>query len=146
MDGCDSPLSFVHEDDVAATWRILEADGRGPYNIGPPDWVRLTDIAAHSGRRVITLPFWFIRCLTTFWWGLRLPVFDFPVGMLYFLRYPWVVAPVRLERELGYRFQYSSLDTLREMLQLHGKLVALASGPTPCGVLTSASNAQAESE
>lgn len=125
MDGSDTPLQFVHEDDVAeATWRILDGGGRGPYNIGPPDWIRLTDVAAHTGRRVITLPFWVIRCITTCWWGLRLPVFDFPVGMLYFLRYPWVAAPSRLEREFGFRFQHSTLDTLREMLQLHGKLVA----------------------
>ncbi|HTI49375.1 MAG TPA: NAD-dependent epimerase/dehydratase family protein, partial [Planctomycetaceae bacterium] len=87
MDGFDCPLQFVHEDDVAAaTWRILEAGGRGPYNIGPPDWVHLSQIAKYSGRPIITLPFWMIRCITTCWWGLRLPVFEFPVGMLYFLR------------------------------------------------------------
>jgi hypothetical protein len=63
-----------------------------------------------------------IRIITTCWWGLRLPGFEFPPGLLYFLRHPWVVAPRRLERELGFRFQYSSRDTLRELLTLQGKL------------------------
>jgi UDP-glucose 4-epimerase len=148
LDGCDSPLQFVHEEDVAAaTWRILDAGGRGPYNVGPPDWVQLSDIATHSGRRVISLPFWFVRCITTCWWGLRLPVFDFPVGLLYFLRYPWVAAPNRLERELGFRFQYSSLDTLRALLHSHGKLVASAAAEQPqFGELTPAVDPLAESE
>lgn len=147
MDGSDTPLQFVHEDDVAAaTWRILEACGRGPFNIGPPDWVRLSDVAAHTGRRVITLPFWFIRCITTCWWGLRLPVFDFPVGMLYFLRHPWVAAPARLERELDYRFQYSSMDTLREMLRLHGKLVSPDANTPLRGIQSSSIPTRVKSE
>lgn len=123
MDGADSPLQFVHEDDVAAaTYRILRANGRGPFNIGPPDWVRLSEIAADSGRPIIKLPFWMIRIVTTCWWTLRLPAFPFPPGLLYYLRHPWVVAPHRLEREIGYRFRYSSRDTLREMLRIQGNL------------------------
>jgi hypothetical protein len=86
--------------------------------------VRLSEIAALSGRRVIKLPFWMIRCVTTCWWGFRLPVFEFPVGLLYFLRYPWVAGPFRLERELGFRCRYSSHDTLRELLRVDGQLVA----------------------
>lgn len=123
MDGENSPLQFVHEDDVAAaTWRILEANARGAFNIGPPDWVTFADIAADTGRPTIRLPFWMIRCITTCWWNLRLPGFPFPPGLLYFLRYPWVVEPRRLERELGFRFQHTSRDTLRELLRLQGKL------------------------
>ncbi|MGQ0634768.1 MAG: NAD-dependent epimerase/dehydratase family protein [Planctomycetaceae bacterium] len=123
MDGHDSVLQFVHEDDVvAATWRILECNARGPFNVGPPDWVRFSDIAADTGRPLVSLPFWMIRMITTCWWGLRLPGFTFPTGLLYFLRHPWVVAPRRLERELGFRFQYSSRDALRELLTLQGKL------------------------
>lgn len=125
MDGYDCPLQLVHEDDVAAaTWRILETDGHGPYNVGPPDWVTLSEIGRSSGRRVIKLPFWMIRCVTTCWWAFRLPHFLFPVGLLYFLRYPWVAAPVRLEQELGFRFRYGSRETLHQLLQRDGQLAA----------------------
>jgi hypothetical protein len=39
-----------------------------------------------------------------------------------YIRYPWVVAPNRLCRELGFQFKFSSLDTLRVLLRAHGKL------------------------
>jgi UDP-glucose 4-epimerase len=140
MDGFDCPLQFVHEDDVAAaTWQILQAGGRGPYNIGPPDWVHLSEIAKYSGRPIITLPFWLVRGITTCWWSLRLPMFEFPVGMLYFLRYPWVAAPNRLERELGFHFQHSGHETLCELLRINGKLkssVIPQSTPRAPGSLT----------
>lgn len=123
MDGHDAALQFVHEEDVvAATWSILQANARGPFNIGPPDWVHFTQIAADTGRRMIKIPFWMVRLTTTCWWGLRLPWFRFPPGLLHFLRHPWVVAPNRLQRELGFRFKYSSRQTLQELLRQRGQL------------------------
>lgn len=117
-DGRDLPMQFVHEDDVArATCHILRHNARGPFNVGPPDWVTMTQIARERGKITIKVPFWMIVPVTITWWGLRLPVFEFPPGLLWFLRYPWVVAPQRLQQELGFEFRYSSLDTLRELLK-----------------------------
>lgn len=119
-DGRDLQMQFVHEDDVAgATWEILRHESRGPFNIGPPDWVTLTEIARETKRLKFKIPFWMIVPVTTVWWALRLPLFEYPPGLLWFLRYPWVVEPRRLVNEIGYKFQYSSMDTLREMLRAH---------------------------
>lgn len=116
-DGRDLPMQFVHEDDVArATCHILRHNARGPFNVGPPDWVSMTQIARETGRFTVKVPFWMIVPVTVMWWGLRLPVFEFPPGLLWFLRYPWIVAPQRLQQELNFEFRYSSLDTLRELL------------------------------
>jgi UDP-glucose 4-epimerase len=122
-DGCDVPQQYVHEDDVAAaTWCILKAGGRGPYNVAPPDWILLTDVARETRRRAISLPVWMMKLASKLCWGLRLPLLRVPPTLIIYVRYPWVVAPTRLCRELGFRFQYSSLETLRALLRSQGKL------------------------
>lgn len=115
-DGEDARLQFVHVDDcAAATWEILRRNARGPFNIAPHDSVSLTQLAKLTNRWVIQLPFWAFRLPTVFWWHMRLPIFDYPPSLLEFIRYPWVVAPTRLENELGFRFRYSSEETLAEI-------------------------------
>ena len=121
-DGCDVPQQFVHEDDlVAATWHILKSGGRGPYNVGPPDWMLLTDIARETGRRSVSLPLWIVNFALKICWGLRLPLLDYPPASAQFTRYPWVVAPNRLCNQLGFQFKYGSLEAFRAMLRAHGK-------------------------
>jgi UDP-glucose 4-epimerase len=128
-DGCNLPQQFVHEDDVvAATWRILERDGRGPYNIAPADWIHLTDIARETGRRTISLPLWVMMVACRVCWGLRIPFIPMPPAAMLYVRHTWVLAPNRLCGELGYQFQYNSLETLRELLRSQGMLAA---GPKP---------------
>lgn len=122
-DGCDLPQQFVHEDDVsAATWCILTHDGRGPYNVAPPDWIHLTDVARETGRRTISIPFGIMRIASKICWNLRLPVLRYPPGVNFYIRYPWVVRPRRLRDELGFQFRFNTLETLRVVLRSHGKL------------------------
>jgi UDP-glucose 4-epimerase len=117
-DGHDSPLQFVHVNDcVAATWLILQQSACGPFNVAPPDWLKLTEIARLTNRGTIKLPLWSIRLATTIWWTLRLPLFEFPPSLYDFVRHPWIVAPTRLQRELGFQFRYSTADTVLEMWQ-----------------------------
>ena len=118
LDGYDTPLQFVHEDDVvAATAAILEANGRGAYNVGPPDWTYTTEIAAATNRRVVSLPFWLAWSSAWLAWTIRLWIHESPASFLYFARYPWVVAPNRLLNEIGYEFQYTSTETVREIVR-----------------------------
>jgi UDP-glucose 4-epimerase len=121
--GRDIAQQFVHEDDVmAATWRILESGGRGPYNIAPPDWVHVSDIARETGRLAIGVPMWLMKLAARICWGLRLPLIPMPPAAILYVSHSWVLAPNRLCRELGYQFQYNSLETLRELLRSRGKL------------------------
>lgn len=117
IDGHDTPLQFVHVQDVcAAIEYILKADARGAFNLGPTDWTTIREIARESNRRAIRLPYWLVRLVHGFAWTVRLPIHESPASFLCFARYPWVVAPHRLMHELDFQFQYSSLDTLREIL------------------------------
>jgi len=119
--GHDTAMQFVHEEDLAASIReILIRDGRGPFNIAPPDWTHISEIARETDRRTLRAPFWLARLVVSLVRPFRRPEDKVPPGFLYFLRYPWVVSPVRLEQELGYRFRYSSLDTLREIADSEG--------------------------
>lgn len=120
LDGVDTPLQWVHEDDcVAATWAILKHSARGPFNISPPDWVPMSKVAQLTKRRHMKLPFWCAKLATTVWWGMRLPIFDFPASLHDFVRYPWVITPDRLTKELGFEFKYSAEDTLMVMWHAH---------------------------
>lgn len=118
LDGFDNPLQFIHEDDVvAATAAILEAGGRGAYNVAPPNWTLTTEIAAESNRRVFSLPFWLAWSAAWLAWTVHLWIHESPASFLYFGRYPWVIAPDRLLDEVGYEFQYTSTETVREILR-----------------------------
>jgi UDP-glucose 4-epimerase len=118
LDGYDTPLQFVHEEDVAAAMlAILSANARGAFNIGPPDWSPISEIAADTRRSTVRLPFWLVRMMQGLGWAARLPGYEFPAEFLHFARYPWAVAPRRLQQELGYEFRYTSRETLREIIR-----------------------------
>lgn len=115
LDGNDTPLQFVHEDDVVrAVDTILAANGRGAFNVGPPNWTLTSEIAAATDRRCFSLPFWLAWSVAWFAWNTQLWIHESPAGFLYFARYPWVVAPERLTTELGFQFEHTSSETVAE--------------------------------
>lgn len=119
-DGHNSAFQLVHLKGVVdSTLKILMSDKSGAFNVAPPDWITLRDLAKLKRQICVNSPLVMCRMMTNIWWGLRLPLFYFPSGLWYFIRYPWVVAPQRLQDELGYEFRYSTLQTAREMLH-HG--------------------------
>jgi len=121
--GSNPQMQFVHLEDVAnATVALLGANARGPFNVAPPDWVTIKDLAKMTRRFAIPVPFAALRAVTTCWWALRLPIFLFPAPLWYFIRYPWVVSPDRLISEVGFQFKYSSDDVIRQLLKDAGKL------------------------
>jgi UDP-glucose 4-epimerase len=113
IDGNDVPLQFVHEQDVvSAIGLILRSNATGAFNVGPSDASLMSEIAKHSNRRAVKLPFWLVRAFHSFAWLVRFPIHESPATLLDFARYPWVVSPERIQTELGFKFQYSSQDTL----------------------------------
>lgn len=121
--GDNSTIQFVHLDDVVrATMVILKSESRGAFNVAPPDWQTIRELGKLSRRLVLPVPYAALRALTTVWWALRLPIFLFPATLWPFIRYPWVVTPERLTKELNFTFAYSSLDVLKQLLKDAGKL------------------------
>ena len=118
-----SPFQFVHEDDVVrAVVTVLEKQGRGPYNLAPPDTVTVTEVNAMTGKPSVPMPDWALKAVFRIAWGLRLPFLRVPPAFLDFVRYPWVVDSTRLTEGLGFTYTHSTRETLEIMLRAKGVL------------------------
>jgi UDP-glucose 4-epimerase len=116
--GVNSPIQFVHADDLArATWEILARNCCGPFNVCPSNWTTWVEVAQLRNTRCVTVPIWLSKGLMKLSWALRLPALipsmGCPPGIMNFIRFPWVGTPKRLTEELDFRFQYSSVDTFK---------------------------------
>jgi len=116
-DGADTPLQFVHEDDVAeATLAIIGGAARGPFNVAPADVLTSRQIAREMGVPAVPVPLFLVAGLCRAWWTLRLPWLKTPPGLVHYARHPWVMRSTRLERELGFTFTHSSAEAFRTLL------------------------------
>lgn len=117
-DGRDTPLQFVHEDDVArGTLAILVHGGRGGFNISPEDALTQRQLAEAMGIPALSLPFFLVNALARTWWTLRLPWITTPPGLVHYLRHPWVMTSHRLKAECGFVCTYSSWQAFRALLR-----------------------------
>ncbi len=122
--GFNPPLQFVHEDDVVkAVISILEKKGQGPFNIAPEDTITMAEICRMSGKLQVRIPYPLVRLIVGLTWASRLPMYNFSTAFLDYIRYPWVVDSGRIRNELGYRFRYSSRETVEIILRGKGILV-----------------------
>lgn len=116
--GADPELQFIHEDDViGAILMILEKQAGGPFNLAPPDTITLQEVIALSGKPKVFLPERLMLLLLRLNWKLRIPFMKVPPSFLDFIRYEWVLDSRRLREELGYKFRYSSRETVEILLR-----------------------------
>jgi UDP-glucose 4-epimerase len=117
-DGRNTPLQFVHHDDVArGTLAILVSGGRGAFNIAPEDALTQRQLAEAMGIPALSLPFFLVDALARTWWTLRLPWIATPPGLVHYLRHPWVMTSHRLKNECGFACTYSSWRAFRTLLR-----------------------------
>lgn len=108
--GCDPPMQFLHEDDLAdALLLCLLGKASGVYNIAGEGGIRWSDMAHSRGRRLISLPAAMLYGLTDATWTLRLQG-DSPACGLDFIRYGWSVSTEKIERDLRFTPRYSSAE------------------------------------
>lgn len=116
-DGADTPLQFVHEDDVAgATLAILGRSARGAFNVAPGDALTQREIARGMNIPAVPLPFWMLDAVSQVWWALRLPWVATPPGLAHYLRHRWVMTSDRLRRECGFVCSHSSREAFETLL------------------------------
>ena len=116
-DGRDTPLQFVHRDDLArATLAILLASARGPFNVAPEDAMTHREIARALGVPAVPMPYAVMAGIGRLWWTLRLPWLATPPGLVGYVRHPWVMTSARLRDELGFAFDYSSAAAFAELV------------------------------
>jgi len=123
-------FQFVHEDDlVGAALAILAKEGRGAFNVAPPDTVGLEEIYRQTGKKPVALPGWMIRRMLDCTWKTGIPLGKAPAALYDFLRYPWIVDASRLTESIGYNFVYSSKETLD--ITLKAKHILRVAKPVP---------------
>jgi nucleoside-diphosphate-sugar epimerase len=116
-DGRDTPLQFVHRDDLArATLAILLGSARGPFNVAPEDAMTHREIARALGVPAVPMPYAVMAGIGRLWWTLRLPWLATPPGLVGYVRHPWVMTSARLRDELGFAFDYSSAAAFAELV------------------------------
>jgi nucleoside-diphosphate-sugar epimerase len=113
----DTPLQFVHRDDLArATLAILLASARGPFNVAPDDAMTHREIARALGVPAVPMPYAVMAGIGRLWWALRLPWLATPPGLVGYVRHPWVMTSPRLRDELGFVFDYTSAAAFAELV------------------------------
>ncbi|MDI6796713.1 MAG: NAD-dependent epimerase/dehydratase family protein [Desulfatibacillaceae bacterium] len=112
----NTPLQFVHEDDVVGSIiHLLENKGKGPFNVAPSDTMTLRECVSLAGRTILPMPDWVLYRVFDWTWRMKLPIARVPPTFYDYVRYPWVLDNSRLTSEMGYKFLYSTRDTLKSM-------------------------------
>ncbi len=110
VSGSNPPMQLIHEDDLG---RCLEmavlGDTEGLYNVAGSGSISWGEMASSRGRRVFSAPAWLLYPATQLTWALRLQS-DSPALGLDFVRYRWLADAGKIEREAGFRPQFSSRD------------------------------------
>ncbi len=106
---------YVHEDDVVGlTLRVIESPaspGFDSFNIAPPDFLTLEEVAKHLGKKPLRLPLWLGKLIyATFWHASRGKIPTSP-GTMKAYSFP-VVMDGSKSKELGYTYKFSGLETL----------------------------------
>jgi len=121
--GHETPLQFLHVDDLAAACRMAVTGGlAGTYNVASDGWLSASEVCALLGRRPVRLPeATAFAAMRRLWpWGLS----NLPAGALHYLMHPWVVATDRIQAA-GWAPTRSNRDVLREFAATHHGMVAL---------------------
>ena len=124
IQGHESPLQFVHEDDVcrALHFGVTHAELSGAYNLAPDDWLEFDELMSVTGRRRVQLPEPVAFSLVDRMWALKLA--EAPSGMLHYVMHPWVVSSERLQ-QAGFTFTHSARDTFAEAARASAPYIRL---------------------
>ena len=123
----DSPMQFVHEDDVVdALTGLLEGGHEGAYNLAGDGYTTLRETSEIAGLPVRRMPLGPYRAFARAMWRLR--VSEAPAGQIEFARWPWVVSIDKLKETLGWTPRFTSRETFEITMRAQGKIEG---GPGP---------------
>ena len=106
------PIQFVYEDDLARVLAIVIADELpGVFNVAGEGVVFYRELAKIVNSRLVNLPSLMAYAVVNLTWSLGIQRHSTAPG-LDLVRYPIVVDTSGLRQATGYRFRYSSLETL----------------------------------
>jgi UDP-glucose 4-epimerase len=117
----DTPIQFVHEDDVVeAMSALLLGRHAGAFNVAGDGLMTLRECSEIIGSPIKKMPLRAYRGLARAMWAARLS--EAPPGQIEFALHPWVVSNEKLKRTTGWSPRYSSRETFEITMRTHGKL------------------------
>jgi UDP-glucose 4-epimerase len=117
----DTPIQFVHEDDVVeAMSALLLGRHSGAFNVAGDGLMTLRECSEIIGSPIKKMPLRAYRGLARAMWAARLS--EAPPGQIEFALHPWVVSNEKLKRTTGWSPRYSSRETFEITMRTHGKL------------------------
>jgi UDP-glucose 4-epimerase len=117
----DSPIQFVHEDDVVeAMSALLLGRHAGAFNVAGDGLMTLRECSEIIGSPIKKMPLRAYRGLARTLWAAR--VSEAPPGQIEFALHPWIVSNEKLKRTTGWSPRYTSRETFEITMRTHGKL------------------------
>jgi UDP-glucose 4-epimerase len=118
--GGDTPMQFVHEDDLVEGLMLL-MDGRhgGAYNVGGDGTLTINECGDIIGMKRRKMPLGAAWRLAGLMWKLRQS--ETPPGNLHFALHPWVVSNDKL-KSVGWQPRHSTRETFEIAMRARGKL------------------------
>jgi UDP-glucose 4-epimerase len=120
--GGDTPMQFVHEDDLVEGLMLL-MDGRhgGAYNVGGDGTLTINECGDIIGMKRRKMPLGAAWRLAGVMWKLRQS--ETPPGNLHFALHPWVVSNDKL-KSVGWQPRHTTRETFEIAMRARGKLPA----------------------
>jgi UDP-glucose 4-epimerase len=131
--GGETPMQFVHEDDLVEGLMLL-MDGRhgGAFNVGGDGTMTINECGDTIGMKRRKMPLGVAWKLAGAMWKLHQS--ETPPGNLHFALHPWVVSNDKL-KSVGWKPRYSTRETFEIAMRARGKLPVeggdSTSAPTP---------------
>jgi UDP-glucose 4-epimerase len=123
VDGADSEVQLVHEDDVVEALRsLIDAKADGAFNVAGDGTLSYRESIEMAGQRVREMSLASAYRLYRVLWALRVPGVEAPAGLVKTARYPWIVSNEKLKAETGWQPAHTTRETFELTMRAKGKL------------------------
>lgn len=117
MAGTNPPMQFLHEDDlIDVLIALLEKKASGIYNVAGDGTLTYKEVARLAKRPMVVTPKGLLGGVMDLAWKLRLQSQSNSSG-LDFIAYPWVASNEKLKKAIGFRYKYSTEETVKSFLR-----------------------------
>jgi UDP-glucose 4-epimerase len=128
LDGVDTNMQLIHEDDlVAGLIALIEKKEGGAFNFAGDGTMTWRECAEMIGTKTRKMSFKTAYAISKWSWLLRLPRTLAPPGNLHFIRWPWVVSNEKLKTVTGWEPQHDTRETFEITMRARGLLGAESS-------------------
>jgi len=110
--GYDPLMQFVHENDLMNLIEVFITQSKGGiFNVAGEGALKYSEVARLLRKRLLKLPGILLEAIISLSWAMHLQNAS-PTSGLEFIKYPPMVSTDKLQRELGFRFKYSTKESL----------------------------------